>query len=395
MATTGYQAAPESNDVLISYGLETVWKTAPAVQFQAVRMTGEGLTGSKTRQRPPEVKTDGQVSAAVTMQETATGPLNFALSFLTYDDLLAMLFGSTWSAQLSIVGVAGDITITSGTNVISSTTAGKFTNIVLGQWIKTSGFVNGANNGYARVTTYTDNQHITVTGLTPVTETPAAAAAHIDGSMLRNGTVFQSAFIQKKLATAQYLTYPGSMAAGGNLNSQQGQFVQGSINFIAAQQLKATSDSSTGAVLAAPTNPVMDTLAIGFQLLTMNGATIAAVCKGFDFQITRQGAAAEYGVGSNQAQGVIRGLFELAGKADFYFKDFTQYDLYTAESLNNFSHLKKDGNGHSYMFTVPAGSLMNPQVVASGPNQPVMASFTLEGNPDTTTGCTMQIDRFT
>jgi hypothetical protein len=393
MATTGYQAAPETNDVLASYALEATWATLPAVAFQALRMTGETLAGKKTRQRPAELRTDGQVASAVTTEESAGGNLNFAFSYGVYDDLVAALIGSTWSPDLAIVGIAGDISAVASGNKFTSTLATKFEDVEVGQWIKTSGFTTPGNNGYSKVTAKTDDDEITVVGLTLTNETPAGTAANINGSMIRNGTVFQTLYIQKMLEATKFMRYPGSFLSAGTITAQQGKFAEGNFSFIPKEEVKNTADASTGAVLAAPANTVFDNVE-GFKLLTVNNAVVPAVCKGIDITMTRQGAAGEYGVGSAAAQGIIKGLLEVTGKASFYFKDFDLYDMYKAETRVPVSHLKLDAEGNAYMFTVLYAALMNPSITASAPNQAVMADFDLEGNPHPTFGATIQIDRF-
>ena len=105
-ATTNYQAGIETSDVVLSYAQEASYGVAPAVAFQAVRLTGETLAGTKQRTRPGEILTTNEVAAAVTQQESAAGNINFALSYGTYDDLLAGSLGADWTAGAPIVGVS-------------------------------------------------------------------------------------------------------------------------------------------------------------------------------------------------------------------------------------------------------------------------------------------------
>ncbi len=385
MATTGYQAGVEANDVELSYGKEATWGTKPSSQFQAIRYTGESFSGSKTRQRPSEVNNSGQASAAVTTQEQAQAGVNFALSYGTYDDLLAGLLNGDWTAALNLTGT--DIAAT--TTGLSSATANKFNAVVVGQWIKTSGFATQANNGFRRVTAKTGT---TVTLAGGMTTEAAGANVTVKGSILTNGTSFQSFFFQKKLASNLFLTYPGAYLTGGNLDAGVSQFMQGSFSGAAQQEAKATTNSSTGAVLAAPTGRVHDTVA-GFQALQLNDTAVAATVDNFSVQITKDGAGAQYGMGSAAAQGMTRGVFTLSGRMRTFFKDFTLYDLFKSEASGLLSYRTMDAAGNAYILTIPAANIMNPQVVAGGPGQPVMAEFQLEGNPDPTLGYTFQIDR--
>lgn len=133
-ATTGYQAAAESNDVLISYLAESVWANTPAAQFQAIRSMGESLTGGKNRQRPGELNATGEVSQAVTTRENAGGAINIGLSYGTYDDPIAGVLAADWQAAQAITGAAGDITLTrnSATSAtLSSGTSNKFSTILV------------------------------------------------------------------------------------------------------------------------------------------------------------------------------------------------------------------------------------------------------------------------
>jgi hypothetical protein len=386
MPTTGYNAGIETNDVEISYGKEAVWGTKPAVAFQAIRFMSESFSGSKTRNRPSEVRTDLQAAYAITTQEQASAGVNFGLSYGTYDDLLAGLFNNDWSTALTVTGT--DIAAT-GTG-LSSATASKFSSIAVGQWIRTVGFANPLNNTYRRVTAVTGT---TVTLAGGLTVEAAGASVTVRGSRLTNGTVFQSFHVQKKFATAVYLLYPGTYWTGGTLSASTGQFMSGSLTGVAQIEAKQTTNQSTGAVLAAPVGRVNDNVA-GFQGIELNGTAIAAVVDAVSVQITKEGAAAQYGLGDSSADGVLRGVVTVSGSIRIFFKDFTIYDLFKSEAESIISFRTVDSAGSGYQLTLPAATVMNPQVVAGGPGQAVMAEFALEGNPHGTLGYTIQLDRF-
>jgi hypothetical protein len=390
MATSGFQAGIEANDVELSYGKETVWGQKPAVAFQAVRMTSESFAGSKTRQRPEEIRQDAQASAAITTQEQATAGITLALSYGTYDDLLAGLLMGEWSTAVDVS--ASDISA-SNTNSEFGSTSTDFTgeNISVGQWIKVSGFATAGNNGFFRVTSVSAN----ALGVSPAPAADEAAGATVTmkGSMLRNGSTFQSFYFQKRLADDKFLVYPGTYWAQGSLSAALGQFMQGSFGGFAKSEEKQTSNQSTGSVLPAPTGRVHDTVG-NFGGVMLDGAPIDAVVQEITVNVTKQGAAGQYGIGSPAAQGVNKGFLEASGTLRVFFKDFTVYDLFKAESQHFISFRTADAAGNAYVLTVPAATVMNPQVAAGGPGQPVLANFTLEGNPHPTLGHTLQLDRF-
>ncbi|MCA1971324.1 MAG: hypothetical protein LDL44_00655 [Caenispirillum sp.] len=392
MATEGYQAGVEANDVELSYAKESVWGEKPATAFQAIRFTGgDQFAGSKTRQRPNEVRTDAQASAAITTQEQAAAGVSFALSYGTYDDILAGLLMGEWTTPLAIT--ATTITADNATAQFQGD-AGAFDDVTVGQWVKVAGFDTAAANGFFRVTAKAgDGSTITVDPAPADDANLGGDSISLTGSHLHNGTVFQSFHFQKKLASNLFLIYPGTYLATGSLNAALGQFMNGQVGGAAKEETSATSNQSTGAVLAAPTGRVHDTVA-GLQQITMDGAAVGAVIEAINVSINKEGAQAQYGLGSAAAQGMLKGTFTLTGSIRTYFKDFTLYAKYKAETDHVVAYRTSDSAGNAYIITVPAATIMNPNITAGGPGQAVMAEFQLEGNPHPTLGWTFQIDKF-
>lgn len=395
-ATTGYQAGVESNAVQISYGLESVYGTAPATAFQAIRLVSESLNGSKTRTRPSEINMTRESSAAVTSRETAGGAINYALSYATFDDFFSVVLGSDWGAAQTIAGSAGDITITnvsSSSAGLSSTTSTKFQNLTAGMWIRLIGFTNATNNGFFHVTAKADNSHLTLAtpGGATVTETPFLAAAQVRAQTIVNGTTFKSLFLQKKFSSSLWMRYPGAYVNSWTLTGGVGQFLQGSFGVIAQQELNQTSDASTGGVTAAPTGKVFDPVG-GFYGVLWNDAPIVATVDSFNLSVANTDAAPEYGMGSSVAAGLLAGTIEVTGSIKLYFKDFTIYARFKSETAGSLSFIAKDAAGNAYVVTLPNALLVNPQINAGGPGTAVYSTFTIEGDPQAAGG-TIQIDK--
>lgn len=394
-ATTGYQAGAETNDVLLSYGTEATWGTAPAAQFQAIRITSESLAGQKARSRPPELNPSGGVQQAVTNQESAGGNINFALSYGTFDGLFEIVLANDWQALQAINGASGDITITNVSATVatlSSTTSNKFSTLGVGQWIRTLGFTNAANNGFHYVSAKANNQTLTLTTLAAaVNETPTGTNAKVRASTIVNGALFKSVSLQKKLNTSQYLRYPGLYVTGLQIGGSVGGFMSGSFTTMAQSESKATADWSTGAVLAAPTGAVHDTVA-AFGGVFINETALSAALNSISLNVNRTGADMQHGMGSAAGQGMTRGLIEVTGTLELYFRSFTEYDLFKAETNVRLAMITKDATGQAYVISLPAAALMNPQVQAGGASQPVLARFSIEGNPDAS-GTHIRFDR--
>lgn len=386
----------DTNASQVSYGVEATWGTAPATTFNAIRYTGETLSMNKTRTRPTEINSAREVIQAVTTSLTAGGALNYALSFSTYDDFFASAINGTWPALTSIAGVAGDIVLTNVSPTsctITSATAGKFTAITQGSWIRTLGFVSsaGVNNQIMYVAVKTSALSITCTTTTAtVTETPTGTLAQIRQRNLRNGTGFTSLYIQQKYSSALWLRYGGAYVSGLTITGGIGNYLSGAITVIAQSEASATVTADTGGIIAAPAGSVMNPIG-GFGGVFWNEASIGIV-DSFTLNIACPGAALEYGMGSATAQGIMQGNLEVTGTVKMYFQNFTLYATFLAETQGRLSIIAKDTAGQAYVFQLLNAFLNNPTIDAGGPNTAVFATFQLEGNPVTGATTTLSID---
>jgi hypothetical protein len=394
--TTGYSAGLDSSDVLLSYGEEATWAVIPAIAFQAVRMTGEGFSETKTRLRPKEINALGFAAHAITTQVQAQGSLNIAMSTGTYDDLMGGALNSAWTSTLAIS--AATISAVASGNKFHSTVTDAFTTILPGQWIKVAGFAAPNNNGFFRVVSRTvgATPDMVVAGGTTLTDAAASLTITITGSMLRNGTSIRTFSFQKQMASALFFQYLGSFVTSMNIKAALGDSLAGSFQFLTKQEAKATTNASTGSVAAAPTGRVIDNVT-GFQGLQYNDTTISAVAQSLEFTMSKQNARNQYGLGSAASQGIGHGTLSLDGKISIYFKDFSLYDLYKAETDQQITFRALDNAGLGYIFTLPSVTLVNPQIVAGGPDTDLVSNFTLEGNAGASgayNGVLLQIDRF-
>jgi hypothetical protein len=301
----------------------------------------------------------------------------------------------------SIVGTAGDITLTTGTNVLSSSTAAKFAGIVAGQWIRLAGFTNPVNNGAFLVATVTDTTHLIIQNSSNtqvfVTETPALAAAHIYGSFIQNSNSVNTFTVEKQLAPALFLQYLGCYVSSMQITMSVGKFVEGVMNFLVKGESSSTTEAGTSTPTAAPTARVMDNIG-GFSAFAVNGALPTAVLQSVELTVSKQRSASQYGIGSASAVGMRRGTVQVDGKLSLFFKDFTYYSFYTTEADLRISFQLTDNLGQAYVITLPAVTIMNPAIVAKGIDQDMVADFTLEGNPAAATdplypNVSIQIDK--
>ena len=401
-SVAAFAAALETTTTQMSYAAESTWATLPATTFQAMRILSESMAHKKTRTAPAEVRGDRQTSASITTQEVASGSVVFPIFYAEpnrvsmFDDFLSCTLGGDWQAPTVVTAVGGDIAV-AASGAITSTTAGKFAGVRVGQTVKLAGFTNAINNGFYRVLQVVSAASLVTAplGFQPVAETPAGTTAKMTFSSLQNGLFFKSIYMQQRLdpAGTKFFRYPGAYPTGMNLTLSLGQFAQATANFTAQQELKGLADASTGGIIAAPNTRDMDPVA-GFKGVFFNDAPLGTGINSCGIDLTNTGAAGEYFLGSPLAQGMMGGTFMAAAKTEFAFRDFTLYDNFRSEGTGVFSVHYGDQVGNRYIFTIlQALPLFDSGVSNTGPNKMLTAPATIEASPDTASGCTINIDR--
>lgn len=483
MATSGYQAAVDSNDIILRYAKQAAYATDPTTGFKELRFDGEGFSASKSRTRPAEINSTGQASASITTKVESSGSLNFSMSGGTFNELIASSLGSNFSAPeytaetiaqtsttftdsasgfvtagfkvgqlVKLLSKGTDANLNGNTFRVTTVAAGVLTcTLVSGQTMATktlaevgcctiraiamsygvttmafvnSGTITDSGSGFI-IAGYTKGQYIRVQGATtagnnqiyqitavvagtltvtpnPTSNEACAATTKIQGSYVRNGLVFDAFLFEKMMASNLFLHYSASFPTGGGLDVGVGDYLKGSLSFLNKSEVKGVATkSASGNVIAAPVGAVIDSMA-GITNVKFNGSAVAAAVQKVGIKWNKEGAAGQYAIGQSAAQGMRKGTFTCTGSLSTYFKDFTLYDAFQAETAGAISFTAADGaaagtTNNTYIITICQGTIMNPKIVAGGPGQDVMAEFEVEGNPDTTGTYgykTLQIDFF-
>jgi hypothetical protein len=278
----------------------------------------------------------------------------------------------------------------------TSTTAGKFAAVALGQWIEVRGCTLNPARMFLLVTAKAGDA-LTVSGVVLVDETPAGAAVALRGALLRNGATFTSFTIQKRLGAALGFAYPGTYFTGGQINAKRGEFFSGTLDALCKSEEKAAAALGSG-FLAAPTNRVIST-ATNMKSVRLDGGALPAKITSVQATFTKEGAKAQFAYSDDEqealrAQGMVRGQFTVSGSLEAYFDSFALYDRYKAETGIHLSYRVVDEAGNAIIVSFPVVVLGKATITGRGQNDSVMAQFEFGADPDPVTGCTMQLDRF-
>jgi hypothetical protein len=387
--TAGYQAGIESTDITWSAAQEVNWGVPPTGAYQALRTTGgDNSQASETRNRPPEQNELAENAAAVTSQRAASVQLPMALSFGTFDDLLSGLLRNDWGAAVAIDSITTDISVIGSTSKLTSTLAGKFAAVSVGQWIR---LISPLNAGVYRVAAKASATDITLSGGVLVNETSSGTNIKLRGGSIRNARMFKAWTLRKKLGVLGYLHYPGSFVTAAQLRMSLGDFLSGSFSFASKDELKSLVDIATSLV-PAPTGLVHENVR-GFGGLFVDGVKVQGTLRSLSLDVTNEGASADYGMGSPGAQGMRMGSFGARMSAEVFFGSWDLWDRSQSDLRNGvFTAVTMDAASNAYAVSLLNGRVSNPRVMSGRPGEPVMLNIDIEGSPQPGGG-TVQIDR--
>lgn len=210
--------------------------------------------------------------------------------------------------------------------------------------------------------------------------------------VVQNASVFKSFLLEKGFGNGQFFQYPGSYPTACEISAQRGQFVSGSFTFACKKEANFQVSASNAAYTPAPSGRVLSPTG-SVRAVLNNGSALSAPLNAITLNLSNDGAAGDYGLGSAAALGMRMGTFMASGKLEAYFKNIDLYSQFKSESLASLEIDMLDDTNHGYKFILLQAAVMNPKINAqNGPNQAVMASFDLEGNPFASGG-TFRIER--
>ena len=381
----------------ISYVKEVVYGVTPAnPAWKALRITGESLNDSITTVKSQELRSDRMVTELIPVDASPAGDGNIEFSAASFDEIIEALMMSTWSADLAIASVAGDLILATTGDHLTSGTAGKFTNVVVGQHLKLAGF--GASSGYYRVLTKTDNQTLTLFPAPPVAFTPAGTTGSVTGSQIRNGITESSLSILGRVldtATTTYRVYTGNRVKTLSLAMKTGAIITGSIGFMGSTANMTDTPIAGQTFLPAPATSPMNSTSDFAQLLqnTSNLGSVEGAVMSFDLSIDNQHRELK-GLGVLGNVNVRAGTLMVKGTISQYFESTAQYNLFKNSTAFSLTMQLADTAGNSYFFTIPRAKYTEFAANATGIDTDFMAESTVEATRDPVTNCMIQIDRF-
>jgi hypothetical protein len=369
---------------------EVTWGTTPASALTELRKTSVNFKPIIETTRSQEIISDAQVRDSIKTGEAAEGDIGTELSYGSYDKLYEGLLRATWPA--AVTQTASTISAASADNSFNDSGSGFVTaGFVPGQFIRTSGFTNAANNGYFVVVSVAAGKMVVV-GATLVVEA-AGTSRTIKGTALSNGTTAKSYTIEQtflnEAGTTHFLAYKGMRVGSAGFEFAPASIATGSFNFTGRSATSAAATAGTGAAVAPTTTDVMN--AVGdVKFMQENGAAIqvTSVQMNVENELRRKEA-----VGTAGAIGIGQGQFVVSGSITLYLEDRTLIDKAIAQTASSFAWVVADAAGNAYGFHIPRLKFGQPDMPVGGNSQDIMLTLPFEGLRSPTLAKTLYLTR--
>jgi len=367
----------------ILYAREITWGETPASpDMTELRLTGESLTHDKETATSGEIRSDRMRSGVFETGASASGSIDFELTFGSFDTLLeGALQNSIVETTLSGIGLDFD------TSMITAEFSSNWTGYEAGQWIKISGATNTENNGIFQINDIT-NEVATLNTSSLITETTTGAV--ITGNRLRNGTTAQSFVFEKQFQdVSEYISLTGLRVDTFSLDISTNSIVTGSFGFQGKGAVSAAS-SISGSIAAPNSNkPFSSNVNVG--ALQEGGVDLTTTIQSLSLSLSNN-LRTQAALGSKNVSGIGSGSIDLTGSLTAYFEDNGLYQKFLEHTETSLSFRLTDVNQNVMIFTIPKIQFTAGNPVAEGPDQDVLLPVEFTAIRDDVSNAVLLID---
>lgn len=379
-------ALASTSRVQVTYIKEATFGVTPvAGTVRKLRVTGESLNYSLSKETSKEINDSRSSSSMVPVSAEASGGIQGEMQFAEYDPLIeATLQGSFAPFGTAGTGVAFEATITATTITASAPTTGTsaFTLLKAGQWF-TLGGTGTANDGKLFRVSKTTPPTSTVIALdvsTPGVPGGPFAATTTTTARLTNGITQPSFTFQRTIADAgEFFSFRGMTASSMSLNIASGSLSTVEFSFMGRDSEQANTNLLPTPVTDSQTYQVMSGVSGTTCALWANGAPLAgtfinSIAFSYDNALRAQTALCALG-----AIGVASGQINCTVDIEVYFATGATFYKELLDNSNiEIAFTCYDAEGNGYIFTLPAANVSTYTVNASGgSDSDLMASISL------------------
>lgn len=376
-----------TNRAQLRYIPETVYNVIPTTgNPKDLRMTGESLDFTQTKESDKEIRDDRQMSTSTTTDAQAAGDVKVHFQYGEYDPLFAALMQNSWTVfGTNGVGATFTANFTATTITASVATSGSsiFTALQKGQWFRLLAPSNANNGKLFRVSTITapTSTVITLDVSTPATAGTAVANCAIQSSRLTNGVTMPSFTLERAMNdVSQFMAYSGMCVSKYSTSFSAGSLNDATFSFMGSGFDRDTSTMLPGSPTASLTYDITNSVA-GVSNIWSKGVPLVDSVKSMTLDIDNS-LRGQKAIGTLGNAGIGVGTFMVKGSLEVYFADGSMYDDFKNDQFTSISLSVQDTAGNGYVISLPRVMLTSAKVQAGSRDTDLMASFEYQAYAD-------------
>lgn len=358
-------------------------------KLQVLRYNSESLKQDMNTVVSEEIRSDRQISDIARIGLSASGGIDFELSYGSHDEFLqAALLSSGWSAEKHINRQL-TISASSVDNSINDSASG-FGIFSANKWVYVSGFSNSANNGFFKIASVTASKIIFSNG-TLVTEAAGQLVDVQQGGQITNGLVLPSFNIEKTFEDLSNVLslLKGMCISTMSLEVPADGIIRGNFAFMGSAEESLTASAGSGYVAAGST--VVMTGANHVTNVFENLSELGILS--FSFALNNN-LRTRLQVGTLGVASIGSGSVEVTGTITLHLENDELFQKYLNQSVTSIVFAVRDEQGNGYLFEFPCVKITNGTRAAGGINTDVIGEFEFRAYMDASELITMRIARF-
>lgn len=380
-----------TNYVDFAYIAEVTRGTTPATPaFQRLPITSVGLGDTIGTAVSEVIRSDRQIDDLVVVDSSVAGDCAYELSYAPYKPLLTALLQGTTAVTIAISG-ATDISVVNSTSSFDSSSTNFVTEgILVGHFVKVSGFTEAANNGTFKVTAVTSTS-LTVDAT--LTDEASGDSIDIDAEIIRNGAEQPTSYTFRKQINApgaadSIFYYRGCMINSMSFNFESGSILNGDMNVMGLTSEGTATAISGESITAVPAYDIMNAVS-SVTAVDITGLPSTVEFKTLNLTIDNQINEAT-AIGTLGAADLVPFSLNVTADIELYFEDTTVYNLYKNASSFSVAFTLQDTSGNIIVMYMPKCKFEELTEPVDGKDNFLMETGSLRALRDSTTNMTVQ-----
>lgn len=387
-------AEAETGSARLAICEESTYGTNPATGAKFLRITSESLKQTQQRTTSEEVTGNRNPRESIRTGINAEGGVEFEFSVNNFDLLIEGAMMADLPAAPSLI--TGTLTAVAATQKITSSGTPSLAGIVKGQWVRTSGFSNAANNGIFRAASNSTSTELTLETGSGITDEVGASGRNVQPSQLiRPGSTLHSYTLERQWTdVGVFEQFNGMVIESLDLSLAVEQTITGSVSFMGKDAAAATGTTGMGTIAAAGTEQ------IAAAVEAFRNVREGSLAADTDYRTTElslsfsNATRIKKDAASLTPFGVGLGVIEITASWKVFLADKDLVDKYRANSTTplSFRILGPSASDPTYVFTLPKARITDLTDPITGNSEDGFINLSLAAETDAN-GVAFQIDK--